>query len=426
MTLDNGATLTDLMIMLTPTKYLRDFFMRTSNATPHQSPPLLYQCVILIFISFYLMRWFFPMTAIEWTINIAGLAAFLVCYFAAFNLQKWTLPSAFVMVALAVGIAPYNNGASTFAIYACSFFAYFFPARVALPLYAVTLGVLAAATFFFQLDVIFYFVVGAVSCSAITVFGIFDRQRLLYQGREMRSQEEIQRLAKIAERERIGQDLHDTLGHRLTAIHLKAQLALKLLEDNQQLEGNQQLESSQRSAVRDHLAQVQQLAQDALREIRETIADIKTHGLTAELDAQKELLESLGISFQYTLPSVLLPPTMESDLLLIVREALTNVLRHSGASRCELHCRTNADILELTIWDNGCGFANSHTDLNAHAGLNNHASLNVHEGLFGNGLQSIYQRVTLRRGTLSLNPPDSTWPGLTLSIHLPWNPPPVS
>jgi len=362
-------------------------------------PTLRQQFASLVFTCFYLMRWFFPMTAFEWAINIAGLLIFLVCYFAAFNLPKWTLPGALLMVALAVGLAPYNHGSTTFAIYACSFFAYFLPARTALVFFAMTLAALATATYFFQLDVIFYFVVGAVSSTGITLFGITDRQRILHQRRELLSQEEIQRLAKIAERERIGQDLHDTIGHRLTAIHLKAQLALK------------QLENMQESQAREHIAQVQQLAQDALREIRETIAGMKTHGLTAELEAQKELLGSLGIDLQYSLPPVLLPPTMESDLLLIVREALTNVLRHSGAERCELRCNTTEKTLALLIRDNGRGFAQAH------------------ESAFGNGLQSIYQRVTLRRGTLSLNPPgerDSAWPGLTLLIHLPWNQPLVT
>jgi two-component system sensor histidine kinase DesK len=365
--------------------------MRTSGA-PHV-PPLRQQFAILVFISFYFMRWFFPMTALDWLVSVSGLLIFLLCYFTAFNVQRLTLPAALAMVALAVGVAPFNNGANTFAIYAASFFAYFFPPRTALLLLAMNIAALAAATYFFELHFIFYFVIGAVSSIGIATSGIVDRQRLIHERQERRSQEEVQRLAKIAERERISQDLHDTIGHSLTAINLKTQLAIKQLERDLTVEARQNLE------------QVQQLAQTALKDIRHTVAGIKKLGLEEELEAQRDLLHSLGIELRYRLPQTLLAPTLESDLLLIAREAITNILRHANATRCELLCQSSGERLEVLIRDNGKGMSD------------------IGEAHFGNGLRGILQRVNLRRGRLAVNPPerlDADWPGLTLLLDLPW------
>lgn len=363
------------------------------TGSPH-IPPLRQQLAILVFATFYFMRWFFPMTALEWVINIIGLGVFLACYFTAFNVQRLTLLAALTMLVLAFAIAPYNNGANTFAIYAASFFAYFFPTRAALMLLVLTIATLGAATYVFQLHFIFYFVIGAVTSTGIAVSGIIDRQRLVHERQEQKSREEMQRLAKIAERERIGQDLHDTIGHSLTAINLKAQLARKQLERNSTDEAGQ------------HLEHIQQLAQTALKDIRQTIAGIKKLGLEEELEAQRDLLGSLGIKLNYQLPQTLLAPTLESDLLLIAREAITNILRHANATRCELICRANGDRLEMLIRDNGKGMPSAA------------------EAQFGNGLQGILQRVNLRRGNLKVNPPeyrDATWPGLVLQLDLPWS-----
>lgn len=365
--------------------------MRTSGAP--LVPPLRQQFAILVFISFYFVRWFFPMAALDWLVSVAGLLIFLVCYFTAFNVQRLTLAATLTMVVLAVVVAPFNSGANTFAIYAASFFAYFFPARTALMLLTMNIAILAGATYFLELHFIFYFVIGAVTSIGIAASGIIDRQRLVHERQERRSQEEVQRLAKIAERERIGQDLHDTIGHSLTAINLKTQLAIKQLERELTVEARQNLE------------QVQQLAQTALKDIRHTVAGIKKLGLENELEAQRDLLNSLGIELHYQLPKTLLAPTLESDLLLIAREAITNILRHANATHCELLCRTSGERLEILIRDNGKGMDDSG------------------EAQFGDGLRGILQRVNLRRGRLAINPPerfDPNWPGLTLLLDLPW------
>lgn len=356
-------------------------------------PPLRQQFAILVFISFYFVRWFFPMTGLEWLVSVAGLLIFLVCYFTAFNVQRLTLIASLTMVILAVAVAPFNSGANTFAIYAASFFAYFFPMRIALMLVAMNIAALAIATYFLELHFIFYFVIGAVTSIGISASGIIDRQRLVHERQERRSQEEVQRLAKIAERERIGQDLHDTVGHSLTAINLKIQLAIKQLERELTTEARQNLE------------QVQQLAQTALKDIRHTVAGIKKLGLEEELDAQRDLLASLGIELRYQLPKTLLAPTLESDLLLIAREAITNILRHANASQCEVVCQARDGHLEMLIRDNGKGM--------------NDGS----EAQFGDGLRGILQRVNLRRGRLTINPTDQLdpeWPGLVLQLNLPW------
>lgn len=360
-----------------------------NTSAPHV-PPLKQKIAILVFTGFYFIRWFYPPIPLyEWAINIGGFAIFLVCYFLAFNVQRWTLPCALTMVVLSVVVAPYNNGANIFAIYACSFFAYFLPARTALLFIGLTILALAGACYFFQLNFVFYFVVGAVPSIGIGISGVIDRQRIQHEKRERRSQEEVARLAKIAERERIGQDLHDVVGHALTAIHLKIQLAIK------------QLEQDQKNPALANLQHVQQLSQNVLQEIRQTIAGIKKQSLEAELEAQRDLLNSLGLIFTFQLPPVLLPAPLESDLLLIVRETMTNILRHAKATQCSFACCMEQDVLHVTIRDNGIGM------------------VHYHDGAFGNGLQGIRQRVTLRRGSFDLAPAGASGRGLKLDIRLP-------
>lgn len=358
-----------------------------SNRDSHEDRlPLIHQLAILVFSGFYFIHWFGESrSASSWFAQLGVFFLFLILYFTAFNVRRLTIPCALAMVVLAFVVAPLNHGANTFAIYACSFFAYYQPPRRALVLTALTLISLLIATIVHQLHMLYYFGISAVMVFGLSFSGIVDRQRLEHSKREKSSQAEIRRLAQIAERERIGQDLHDVIGHSLTGIHLKAQLAVKQLE-----QGNQQGAHEQCDAVA-------QLAHLALKEIRATLANIKRQSLAEELYAQQAFLQSLGLRFDCRMPDEPIPAAVETDLLLIVRELITNALRHAEATCITLQITSSQQTIQLLYGDNGKGMTHPEEE---HLGM---------------GLQGIRRRAGERGGALSIS---SNGQGLQITITL--------
>ena len=346
------------------------------------------QVAILAFSIFYFVQWIVaPKENLNWPVQIGAYLLFIVGYFTAFNIRQLTLGCAMGMVAMAYVIAPYNYGANTFAIYACSFFAYFQPPKRALLWISLTILSLLICTWQNKLHPLFYFGISAVMIMGLSVSGIIDRQQIHHRRREQHSQQEIKRLAKIAERERIGQDLHDVIGHNLTGIHLKAQLAVENVQQGEYAEAKTQCQT------------IADLSQQALREIRETLADIKKQSLFEECTAQKVFLNSLDIDFDFQLPDLPIPATLESDLLLVIRELITNSLRHADASHYVLRIQAVERSWLLQYTDNGKGLADTS------------------EQQLGSGLQGIRRRIVQHQGEFSLG----TKPGFELTLRLPRN-----
>lgn len=154
--------------------------------------------------------------------------------------------------------------------------------------------------------------------------------------------EEIEQIAKVAERERIARDLHDVLGHTLSVVVLKSELAGKLLRQNP--------ERAQRE-----IAEVEQIARTALAEVREAIRGYRSEGLVAEIDRARATLGAAGVMLECTSTAPKLLPAQETVLSLIVREAVTNIVRHAHASHCRIAIERNAGRTMLLIQDNGRG-----------------------------------------------------------------------
>lgn len=162
------------------------------------------------------------------------------------------------------------------------------------------------------------------------------------------SQEEVRRLAALAERERIGRDLHDLLGHTLSLVALKSDLAGRLLERDP-------------AAARDEIAQVSRVAREALAQVRRAVSGIRAAQLAAELASARLLLETDGIAFDYRFDDGFtgqaLPPAVENALALTVREAATNIQRHARASNARVSFGMERGDAVLRIVDDGRGGA---------------------------------------------------------------------
>ena len=191
-------------------------------------------------------------------------------------------------------------------------------------------------------------------------------------------QEELEYISRERERERIARDLHDVLGHTLSSIALKAELAEKLLV------------ADQSERAQNELSDIAQTARTALADVRQTVTGYRSGNLRSELIMAKHSLMSAGI--QSDVPDRL-PQTisreLENVLSLILREAITNVIRHSGATRCDVQFFNKNRSWHLIVSDNGAGW----------------------KGHFGNGLTGMKERLAFYGGRLSLQ---STQPGTKL------------
>jgi two-component system sensor histidine kinase DesK len=196
--------------------------------------------------------------------------------------------------------------------------------------------------------------------------------------------EEIEQLAAVAERERIARDLHDVLGHTLSVIVLKAELAGRLIERD-----------PQRAAQ--EIADVERTARTALSEVREAIGGYRSQGLPAEMELARSTLQAAGVTLSCETPLPHLHATEETVLCLAVREAVTNIVRHARATHCRIGFNISVDgYHSLLITDDG-----------------DHPKL--HEVQEGNGLRGMRERVQSLGGRLSI----TTEPGVTLLIELP-------
>ena len=163
------------------------------------------------------------------------------------------------------------------------------------------------------------------------------------------SHEEVRRLAALAERERIGRDLHDLLGHTLSLVALKSDLAARLVERDP-------------AAARSEIDAVSRVAREALAQVRSAVSGIRAAGIAAELASAKLLLECDGVALRYDwdeggLAGSVLPPRVETALALVVREAVTNIQRHAHASSAEVALRSDSGDVVLRISDDGRGGA---------------------------------------------------------------------
>ena len=181
------------------------------------------------------------------------------------------------------------------------------------------------------------------------------------------SHDEVRRLAANAERERIGRDLHDLLGHTLSLITLKLELARKLSERDPE-------------ASRRELADAEREARSALAEVRSAVTGIRSTDLAAELAPARLMLECSQVHLDYQPPPTGIPPHIERGLSLVLREAATNITRHAHAGRVQMLFAHEPGVLQLTIADDGRGGVDAD----------------------GNGLAGMRDRVRELGGTLSI------------------------
>ncbi|HET7043960.1 MAG TPA: sensor histidine kinase [Gaiellaceae bacterium] len=166
------------------------------------------------------------------------------------------------------------------------------------------------------------------------------RQKIAANHELLEAREERARLAVAEERLRIARDLHDLLGHSLSLVALKGQLASKLLDPDPE-------------RARAELEEIQQVARQALTEVREAVQGYRRLALEEAVDGARAALAAAGIDCRVDAATVELPSEVEDVVAWAVREATTNVVRHSGARACAIRLQAAAGRVELAVEDDG-------------------------------------------------------------------------
>ncbi|HEX2909914.1 MAG TPA: histidine kinase [Chloroflexia bacterium] len=154
---------------------------------------------------------------------------------------------------------------------------------------------------------------------------------------------ELARLAVMEERVRLARDLHDLLGHNLSLITLKSELASRLVE-KEPIRATQEIH------------EIEQLTRQTLREVREAVAGYRQPTLSSELEGARQLLEAAGIEYSIEGEDVVveqLPPALDVALAWTVREGVTNVIRHNRARLCLIRFKGNGSTVQLEMINQG-------------------------------------------------------------------------
>ena len=274
--------------------------------------------------------------------QLAVLAVFLVCYFLGYGRGGRTgLAYAGVFTILGAIASPSDGYATTYFIYAMSFVAYAVPSRDAYRILAAYIPFVALIMWLTHVDGPFA-ISGLVFAVIVGVACINAAQQKNDHARLKQAYDQIEGLAKIAERERIARDLHDVLGHTLSLIALKSQLASKLADRDPQ------------RAVTE-IREVEQIARTSLDELREAVAGYRGTGIPDELAHARDVLTSAGLRVDCEAEDVRLPAPQESVLALAIREAVTNIVRHARASVVQLRVATAGNACRFEIQDDGVG-----------------------------------------------------------------------
>jgi two-component system, NarL family, sensor histidine kinase DesK len=242
------------------------------------------------------------------------------------------------------------------------------PARLAtaaiIAIVALTIGGAYAATGVF--DAAFLILI------AFAAGGVAIRQLTLAVAQLRAARAELARAAVDQERLRFARDLHDLLGHTLSVIILKSELAGRLLP-----------RSPVQAAA--EVADIEQAARDAQRQVRAAVVGYRQPVLRHELDAARQLLDAAGIGVTIECAEPALTPALDGLFAWTVREAVTNVIRHSGARRCDIQVSNDGTRARLMVVDDG----------RASVGATPNA---------GSGLAGLAERVAVHGGTIEAGP----------------------
>ncbi|MCB1578953.1 MAG: sensor histidine kinase, partial [Xanthomonadales bacterium] len=241
--------------------------------------------------------------------TLASIAIFLPLYFLTYRSKGARAILCMLAIAsLCLVLLPINAFANTYLIYAVAFAAF-----IDADLWRRLTWVIAMLSAFLVEILVLRIPLFVFALTAFISIAVFLANHFQVENSRKRvalklSHDEVRRLAALAERERIGRDLHDLLGHTLSLIALKSELAGKLL-------------ARDTAAAHREIDEVSRVAREALSQVRDAVTGIRAAGLAAELASARQMLESDGVHFTYDLGDTELRTEQETVLAMVVREA---------------------------------------------------------------------------------------------------------
>ncbi|SDH02350.1 two-component system, NarL family, sensor histidine kinase DesK [Planococcus glaciei] len=329
-------------------------------------------------------------------VEIAAGIALLVLFFIAYRLS-FISRTGFIYVWISIEIA--INIGMTFLfgyVYLAIFLAFFignirhkvgffivYGIHIGTTILAVVLGLIEHSSLYVsQLPFIVLSIIGVI----LLPFNTYNRnKREKLEGQLEDANKRISQLIVIEERERIARDLHDTLGQKLSLIGLKSDLAGKLIHRDA-------------DAALNEINDIRQTARTALKEVRELVSDMRGTKLEDELLRIQQILKAAEIDFVlYGSPKLVNTPLLvENVLSMCLKEAVTNVVKHSQATRCSVLIKQKPEEVLVQVQDDGIGFEGNSKQR-------------------GNGLAGMRERLEFVNGSVDIQKMDGT----TLNIRVP-------
>jgi two-component system sensor histidine kinase DesK len=324
----------------------------------------------LVYLPFYVLPWAFkaPGTA-DIVAAVVALPVFLALYIiGSRRTDRRGLPFIAGIVAISFLLGAFFHGNfSTITVYAGAQAGNLRPARLAGRVVALVTGSLVLFGLLLGLPWTAW-VMGAL-LTAMVGAGCIVSARLEDKNRQLEaSQEEVRMMAAAAERERIARDLHDLLGHTLTVVAVKSDLAARLVERDP-------------TRAKREMEEMGTIARNALADIRAAVTGMRSAALGAEIAQARRALAAVDVALTYQGPDTPLPPAVEGVLAMLLREGATNVVRHARGSRCAITVTVAEGEVLFTMADDGVGGAI----------------------VPGNGLSGMRDRVESLRGRLELD-----------------------
>jgi two-component system sensor histidine kinase DesK len=298
--------------------------------------------LFLLYTAFVFIAPLIEGTLASWAIALGSLAVFLPLFFLNFWFEGWKAAViASALVLLGAVVMPVNWGASAYFVFAAAFFAYALPPRQAAAAIVAIVAVIAVETFAFDLP-FWAWMPGGIGAVAVGFANVHSAENYRREQVLRRAREDVEEMAKVAERERIARDLHDLLGHTLSVIVLKSELASKLADRDP-------------ARAIQEIREVERVSREALGEVRRAVEGYRQHGLPGEIRNAREVLRAAGVAFDADVAPLTLPPRQETALALALRESITNVVRHAGATRCRVGLQAQDGQIVFTVRDDGRG-----------------------------------------------------------------------
>lgn len=308
-----------------------------------------------------------PFSPLLRAVGVGGLVLFAWLYLRSF-VARWPLSAAYAAAQLGIGLVFTHLFSGSFAacyVFAAAAFVWSATWRIGLAGILVALGCLAVSVLAGDVKWMDTWQFAMLILVQLVFNSFFRRARQA----EHKLEEDRQRLARAGERDRIARDLHDVLGHTLSLVVLQSQLAARLV-------GQSPAEAEAKCR------ELEQTARSALAQLRTVVAGFKAQPLAESLSEAQRLCQAAAIDFAHTPPPEL-PHALGGIVGLLVREAVTNVVRHSGAGRCRIAIDCEAASAVVTIDDDGAGF-------------------DPHRAQTGSGLRGMRERLTAVGGRLEI------------------------